>query len=473
MAILNSLAPAATWTTYAIATALGALLYASAIITYRLCFHPLSKFPGPVLGKITSWHATWASLQGRSTRKRYQWLQRYGPVARIGPNELVFSCMPSIKDIYGQSSNPCLKDTAFYDGFSITGTSNVFNTSDRLEHARIRRLQSHGFSLAGVLKAEPRIAALVRRFLDALEHGAQPVDLAARARPQARDVDAFINVTALKGMVPCIEWLPTAFVQESVRARPRLVRFARECVDEFRARVRDRSVGEGSLLKRMFDAQDKETGTAFSDEELMENALIFLQAGTGTSLTTVLYFVYEVDRHPEVRRRLVDEIRGAFADVGVFPSFKELDRLPYLSMVFDEVLRLRGPLPTNLPRRSPGKVIGGHYVPAGTLVANLGWATHRDPSVFPDPLAFKPERWANPTPDMKTMFRPFNTGPRNCIGMHLARVQIFLTLGALYLKYDVRMDPKMTEQGMEELDRGVLQPKAEEVMVHVTRRKNF
>lgn len=128
-------------------------------------------------------------------------------------------------------------------------------------------------------------------------------------------------------MVPCIEWLPTAFVQESVRARPRLVRFARECVDEFRARVRDRSVGEGSLLKRMFDAQDKETGTAFSDEELMENALIFLQAGTGTSLTTVLYFVYEVDRHPEVRRRLVDEIRGAFADVGVFPSFKELDRL--------------------------------------------------------------------------------------------------------------------------------------------------
>lgn len=351
MAILNSLAPAATWTTYAIATALGALLYASAIITYRLCFHPLSKFPGPVLGKITSWHATWASLQGRSTRKRYQWLQRYGPVARIGPNELVFSCMPSIKDIYGQSSNPCPKDTAFYDGFSITGTSNVFNTSDRLEHARIRRLQSHGFSLAGVLKAEPRIAALVRRFLDALEHGAQPVDLAARARAlffdvvselsfdrcfgclagtgtqQARDVDAFINVTALKGMVPCIEWLPTAFVQESVRARPRLVRFARECVDEFRARVRDRSVGEGSLLKRMFDAQDKETGTAFSDEELMENALIFLQAGTGTSLTTVLYFVYEVDRHPEARRRLVDEIRGAFADVGVFPSFKELDRL--------------------------------------------------------------------------------------------------------------------------------------------------
>ncbi|EKG11789.1 Cytochrome P450 [Macrophomina phaseolina MS6] len=223
----------------------------------------------------------------------------------------------------------------------------------------------------------------------------------------------------------------------------------------------------------MFDAQDKETGTAFSDLELMENALIFLQAGTGTSLTTVLYFVWEVDRHPEVKRRLVDEIRAAFPDPRVFPSFRELDRLPYLSMVFDEVLRLRGPLPTNLPRRSPGKVIGGHYVPAGTLVANLAWATHRDPSAFPDPLAFQPERWADPTPEMKTMFRPFNTGPRNCIGMHMARVQIFLTLGALYLRYDVRMDPRMTEEDMEELDRGVMQPKAEEVLVHVTRRKDL
>ncbi|GME64629.1 putative cytochrome p450 protein [Neofusicoccum parvum] len=408
--------------------------------------------------------------------------------------------MQSIKDIYGQSSNPCLKDTAFYDGFSITGTYNVFNTSDRAEHARIRRLQSHGFSLASLLKSEDRVAAIVQRFLAIVERAPQPVDLLAHSRAlffdvvselsfdrswgclagarlrAALDVDAFINVTALKGMLPWIEWLPTRFVQDAVRARPRLVELARGCVDEFRERVVEGKSGaddddDASLLRRMFDARDPETGSAFSDRELMENALIFLQAGTGTSLATALYFVYEVDRHPAVRARLVDEIRAACPDIGRFPRFEELDRLPYLSMVFDEVLRLRGPLPTNLPRRSPGKLIGGHYVPRGTLVANLGWTTHRDPDVFADPLAFRPERWERPTAEMKAMFRPFSTGPRNCIGMHLAKVQVFLMLGALYQRFDVRMDPSMTEEDMVESDRGVLQPSAEKVFVHVTPRK--
>lgn len=135
-----------------------------------------------------------------------------------------------------------------------------------------------------------------------------------------------------------------------------------------------------------------------------------------------------------------------------------------------EVLRLRGPIPTVAPRISPGKLIGGQYVPAGTIVSNLAFSTQRDADTFPDPLEFKPERWEDPSPAMKIMSRPFSTGPRNCLGMHLARIQLLLTACALYQRFDLCLDSSMTEDMMRMRDQGVMTVSGKKLLMHITQR---
>lgn len=139
--------------------------------------------------------------------------------------------------------------------------------------------------------------------------------------------------------------------------------------------------------------------------------------------------------------------------------------------MLQEVLRLRGPIPTVAPRISPGKVIGGQYVPAGVVVSNLAYTTHRDPAVFPDPEEFLPERWKCPSQEMKSMYRPFSTGPRNCIGMHLARVQLLLVVCAIYQRFEVKLHPRTTAEMMVMRDQGVMTPTGKQLWVSVTRRK--
>lgn len=136
-------------------------------------------------------------------------------------------------------------------------------------------------------------------------------------------------------------------------------------------------------------------------------------------------------------------------------------------MVWNEVLRLRGPLPVHAPRISPGKMIGDYYIPKAVKVGNLIYATHMNPEIFPNPHEFIPERWENTTSDMKLAFRPFSTGPRNCIGMHMARVQGLLTLGSIYQSYDLTLDSSMTPDMMIPSDYGVNSPRSKSVLFHV------
>lgn len=122
--------------------------------------------------------------------------------------------------------------------------------------------------------------------------------------------------------------------------------------------------------------------------------------------------------------------------------------------MIEESLRLWGPLSSHSPRVSPGKVIAGKYVPAGVIVGSNPYATARDPSVFPQPEVFDPSRWEKATSMMRLMSRPFSSGPRNCIGKHLAEINLRLAVTRLYQLYDIVPDVSMTEAVMQPMDVG-------------------
>ena len=137
----------------------------------------------------------------------------------------------------------------------------------------------------------------------------------------------------------------------------------------------------------------------------------------------------------------------------------------FLNCVIEEVLRLRGPLSVSNTRVSPGKVIAGRYVPAGVTVETCSYATARNPQLFHDPIRFDPARWEHATNEMRQMSRPFSSGPRNCVGRHLAEVGLMLTIARIYQLYDIVPSPTMTEEEMKQVDQGVLEPGCEHFYV--------
>jgi cytochrome P450 len=329
-------------------------LLAVAIVLRRWLFHPLSSYPGPWLGKFSDLTTIFAVLRQERTFKQFELLQRYGSPIRMGTNNLVFADMETFAQIYGQSSNPCPKDSAAYGGLSATGEVNVLNVVDRDQHARLRRLISHSFSLKSLLENEDFLLEKVDEFVSVFQdRDGQSVDilektyelfldivsqlsfgqsfdcLSGKTPTAHRDVQAFFTVVPAMSMAPILRYLPSKRFREGLKGLSRLQEFSRAHVEAYMARSADKSDSgpRGKFLHNLAMAVDAETGTKLTQAELVENAIIFLAAGSGTTAATTIYLIWECGRHPEVRKRLTEEIRARFPDPAVMPSYQEASKL--------------------------------------------------------------------------------------------------------------------------------------------------
>lgn len=105
---------------------------------------------------------------------------------------------------------------------------------------------------------------------------------------------------------------------------------------------------------------------------LRSEAEILLAAGTDTTATSLTGMTYYLLQEPKALKILQKEIRGAFANHTEINEFSTL-KLPYLSAVIEESLRLTPPLPINIPRKSPGAFVDGHFIPKGVSRTLFFW----------------------------------------------------------------------------------------------------
>jgi len=140
-------------------------------------------------------------------------------------------------------------------------------------------------------------------------------------------------------------------------------------------------------------------------------------------------------KHPQVYKKLQDEVREADAKD---PNYNP-QSLPYLDALVRELLRISQANPVRFPRVVPPQGWSfessngrQYYLPGGTVVGMQPWTLHFNPEVYPDPFAFKPERWLdNPTPQMQRDSIPFGLGSRQCIARNLATTELLLVTRAL------------------------------------------
>ncbi|EPY73033.1 cytochrome P450 3A12, partial [Camelus ferus] len=166
-----------------------------------------------------------------------------------------------------------------------------------------------------------------------------------------------------------------------------------------------------------------------SDLELVAQSIIFIFAGYETTSNSLSFIMYELAMHPDVQQQLQEEIDATFPNKAP-PTYDALVQMEYLDMVVNEILRLFS-IAGRLERACKKDVeIKGVFIPKGTVVMVPVFALHRDPELWPEPEEFRPERFNKKNQDSINPYTylPFGTGPRNCIGMRFAMMNMKLAI---------------------------------------------
>jgi cytochrome P450 len=194
--------------------------------------------------------------------------------------------------------------------------------------------------------------------------------------------------------------------------------------DEIHRRRRSGERGD-DILSLLLDARD-EDGATLDDHHIRDEVMTLLFAGHDTTTSTIAFLFYELSRHPEEERALVEDLDATLG--GITPTFAQLmgGGLPRLDQVLDETLRLY-PAAWIGPRQSSKPfAFAGRHVGADVPCAYSSWVSHHLPDVFADPEAFRPERFTpeNRAALPKGAYVPFGGGSRTCIGMRFGQLEI-------------------------------------------------
>ncbi|KAL2067540.1 hypothetical protein VTL71DRAFT_1965 [Oculimacula yallundae] len=477
--------------------------YLLLLTIYRLTFHPLAKYPGPFLAKITDWYSVYHAWKGDRHLEFWRCHETYGPVVRFGPNSLSINTNSALKAIYGHKAN--VKKSQFYSVFPPTkDTFNTHSSIDKASHARKRRVLSHAFSDSAIKSMERYILANVRTFCDKL--GAKPAlveksgakgqwsvaqNMADWANYLTFDVmgdlcfgKAFemleheenrhvidlignaAHMHLILGTNPSIKTLGLNKILFSKIYNMRMQYMAYS-----KAQAAERSkVGLDTDRKDFFyyllNARDPETGKGFTGPELWGESNLLIIAGSDTTSTALASAFFYLVHNPSTLETLRDEIRSTFSDLEEIHSGPTLNSCNYLRAVVDEAMRLSPPVGGVLPREVlPGGLdVDGMHIPAGIVVGTPHYALHHNPTYYPSPFTFNPSRWiVDSSPSVtkdsvsvaQSAFCPFSVGPRGCIGKGLAYAELMTSLARTVFMYDMKLaDGTSVGEGRPELEWG-------------------
>jgi len=232
-------------------------------------------------------------------------------------------------------------------------------------------------------------------------------------------------------------WVPTPSNRRLRKHVGRIDTLIRGVIDARKSRQEQRD----DLLSLLIRARD-EAGGQMTDTQVRDEAVILFLAGHETTALALSYALYLLATHPDSQARLADEIDRVLG--GRSPGLADLEKLAFTEAVINESMRLYPPA-WGFARESLAPVdISGFSFPKGAEFVMSPWVVHRDARNFPDPEAFKPERWQNDLLHRlpKFAYFPFGGGPRVCIGNRFAIMEAKLVLAGAVQRFRFEPTPE-------------------------------
>ncbi len=265
-------------------------------------------------------------------------------------------------------------------------------------------------------------------------------DVESQARDVGEAMSGLMNSfwTLMLPFGETLQGLPIPHIRRGRKARERLDAIIYGMIRERRANLGDR----GDLLSMLLMAQDDEDrGRGMTDRQVRDEAMTIFLAGHETTANALTWTWYLLSQSPEVERRLHEEIDRVLE--GRLPGVADVDRLPYITRVVTESMRLYPPA-WLVGRRAVNEYsIGPYYVPPRSIIVMSPWIVHRDPRYYAEPDRFQPDRW---TPEFRTVlprfaYFPFGGGPRQCIGESFAWMELVLLVATLAQQWRFELVP--------------------------------
>ncbi|KAM0541843.1 hypothetical protein ACHAO7_010255 [Fusarium culmorum] len=440
---------------------------------YNLFFHPLSKFPGPRLWAVSTIPYIRNFKAGECHFTILEMHKKYGPIVRVGPNDLSLNHPDGMKALRGHRKSGTGENSK--EPISTSLSADNIIGANRENHQRYRRSLAHGFSQHSMMAQQPIIRVYVDKLMKGLhivsDNGTKPVDIAAWYNFTTFDV---IGDLAFGEPFGCLDtgklhpWITLMFsgikelafttsmartpwlnnLWKLVTPKQSMNQWATH-METAREKVRKRLASE-KKRPDFIDAMLERTGAAGNEmtfEELASNAQILILAGSETTATVLTATTYFLASNPEILKKVVNEVRSGFDSENEI-DMHSVNKLTYMLACLNEGMRMFPPVINGTLRqiRPEGDDIIGHYIPGGATVDVWQWAVHNNPDHFALADQYVPERWLeNNDPrfanDAKQALNPFSLGPRDCIGKNLAYAEMRMILARVLWNFDIGLHP--------------------------------
>ncbi|KAF8075198.1 cytochrome P450 [Lyophyllum atratum] len=441
---------------------------------YRFFFHRLVKFPGPRIAALTLWYKAYYDIimDGGWSEHLESLHAKYGPVVRVAPNELHFSDPRAYSEIYGMGTK-FAKQRHLYSCFATD--LSVFALTDLHEATQRRTLIGPFFSRKAILNLEHVVQTQVDNLVSQLleyEPAKEAANLDFAFRATSLDVitaycfglegnltaskyfqnDVLLAMDATLPMIWIFKYFPhikhfllsvpewtAAYLKPGTTG---ILEQRQQMGAQIDKLLKDPSsldeIGHETIYHHLLNPQpENQRMPPITRSWLLDEGLYMRFAGSDTVGNVCTVGTYYILTNLWVYSTLVKELQDAWPDMSSRIGYEALEKLPFLTAVIKESLRMAHGVVTPLPRivGPADSEISGMTVPAGTVVSMGATIVHRNPDIFPEPFSFTPERWLQEdSQELEKYLVSFSKGPRSCLGINLAWCELYLIFGTLFRK---------------------------------------
>lgn len=489
--------------------ALVSVVVAAATAFWRWRRHTFNFFkerdiPGPVPSLLSgNFDHLWTD---NTCKVMQEWSKKYGDVYGIFIGDAPFLVVNDLELLRRVFVTDFGKFTNRGDVWKLLAESPVFSNAMSLAGGYrwklFRRPVAAAFTAAKLKPMVPAMTELVDRFLDLIEERGQraldgEVDVFPPLRALAFDVvagiacglqldvqykpsDEYFNAASsstvelvespyhrisqffsgTKGLVPFVRTVQkmcgretlmalTNKIKQLVEHRLKNPELARPDVMQslLDTKIPSELVNKHRLLYRKNDEGDMMMHTT----HVAGNVSVVLAAGIDTVACSTAFCIYCLAAYPDVQERVRKEVKEAYEKHGEF-TFEAVNDLAYTTQTISETLRLYTPVVGFTVRKASCDYCNKDLaLPEGVNIMADTEHIHRDPNLWERPEEFDPDRFS---PERKASldplaFQPFGIGPRHCVGMRLAQLEMSLIVAKLLHRFRLRLSSKHAQVGLQ------------------------
>ncbi|BAU01194.1 hypothetical protein LR48_Vigan10g259900 [Vigna angularis] len=290
---------------------------------------------------------------------------------------------------------------------------------------------------------------IVRTVVGKRYFGVVHVEGKEKAERFMKNLDEFMNLmgtfTVADG-VPCLRWLDLGGHEKAMKATAKeMDKLLSEWLEEHREKngLGGKVQGDQDFMDVMISALNGAPIHGFDADTICKaTTLELILGGTDSTAVTLTWALSLLVRNPLAMEKAKEEIDMHIGKDGYIRE-SEISKLVYLQAIVKETLRLYPPAPLSSPRVfTESCILGGYHIKKGTRLMHNLWKIHRDPSVWSDPLEFKPERFLTTHQHVDLKGRhfellPFGSGRRMCAGISLGLNVLHFTLANILHSFDI------------------------------------